>query len=50
MTQDAIDEIVKQSCDRINKEELPLFATVTEEKTTQALLGIYRYMKVFKDR
>ena len=47
MTQDAADEIVKQTCDRINEEELPLFVTDGRKYYAQALLDRYSYTKEF---
>jgi tRNA A37 N6-isopentenylltransferase MiaA len=47
MTQDAAHEVVKQTCDRINEEELPLFVTDGRKYYAQALLDRYSYTKEF---
>ncbi|BDZ69346.1 hypothetical protein [Methanobacterium ferruginis] len=47
MTQDAADEIVKQTCMRIDEENLPLFVTDGRKYYKQALLDKYSYIAKF---
>ena len=47
MTQDAADEIVKQTGMRINQEELLLFVTDGRKYYAQALLDRYSYIQEF---
>ena len=47
MTQNAADEIVKQTCTRIDEENLPLFVTDGRKYYKQALLDKYSYIATF---
>lgn len=47
MTQDAANEIVKQTCTRIDEENLPLFVTDGRKYYKQALLDKYSYIVEF---
>ena len=47
MTQKAADEVVKQTRDRINENNLPLFVTDGRKYYRQALLDRYSYVKEF---
>jgi len=47
MTQKSANEVVKQRCDRINEDNLPLFVTDGRKFYKQALLDKYSYIKEF---
>ena len=47
MTQKAANKIVKQTCDRINEDKLPLFVTDGRKYYKKALLDKYSYMMEF---
>ena len=47
MTQKAANEVVKQTCDRINEDKLPLFVTDGRKYYKPALLDRYNYVKEF---
>lgn len=47
MIQNAADEIVKQTCTRIDEENLPLFETDGRKYYKQALLDKYIYITKF---
>ena len=47
MTQKAANEVVKQTCDRINENNLPLFVTDGRKYYKQALLDRYSYIVEF---
>ena len=47
MTQEAANKVVKQTCDRINEKNLPLFVTDGRKYYKQALLDRYSYIKEF---
>jgi hypothetical protein len=47
MTQKAADEVVKQTCDRINEDNLPLFVIDGRSHYKQALLDRYSYFVDF---
>jgi len=47
MTQKAANEVVKQTCDRINEDKLPLFVTDGRKYYKQPLLDRYSYIKEF---
>jgi len=47
MTQKAANEVVKQTCNRINENNLPLFVTDGRKYYRQALLDRYSYVKEF---
>jgi len=47
VTQGAVDEIVKQTCDQVNEGELPLVAMDGRKYYAQALLDRYSCIKEF---
>jgi IS1 family transposase len=47
MTQKAANKVVKQTCDRINEDKLPLFVTDGRKYYQQALLDRYSYIEEF---
>ncbi|MDR1820083.1 MAG: IS1 family transposase, partial [Methanobrevibacter sp.] len=47
MTQKAANEVVKQTCDRINENNLPLFVTDGRKYYKKVLLDRYSYIAKF---
>ena len=47
MTQKSADEVIKQTCDRINENNLPIFVTDGRKHYKQALLDRYSYFEDF---